>query len=268
MSGTGLYTHGHDDSVLRSHRSRTVANSAAYLADRLVPGVAVLDVGCGPGSITVEMAGMVAPGRVTAVETADAIMDEARALAVAAGVTSIEFAVADVHALDFPDDCFDVAHAHQVLQHVADPVQALREMRRVTRPGGVVAARDADYSAMSWFPRIPALDEWLALYRTVARENGGEPDAAPRLYSWARQAGFADVICSASTWVYATPDEREWWGGMWADRIRRSAVATQAVERGHATPVDLQRMSDGWREWVAAPDGWFGITHGEILGLV
>lgn len=265
MSNVNVYTHGHHDSVLRSHRSRTVANSAAYLVDRLVPGVSVLDVGCGPGSITVEMAGMVAPGRVTAVETADAVLAEARALAADAGVSTVEFAVADVHALDFPDDCFDVVHAHQVLQHVADPVQALREMRRVTRPGGVVAARDADYSAMSWYPRIPELDEWLALYRTAARVNGGEPDAGPRLHSWARRAGFPDVVCTASTWCYATPDEREWWGGMWADRIRSSSVATQAVAGGYATAADLERIANGWREWVAAHDGWFAILHGEIL---
>ena len=75
----------------------------------------------------------------------------------------------DVHALDFPDHTFDVVHAHQVLQHVADPVTALREMRRVTKPGGVIAVRDSDYAAFTWFPELPALDEWLALYQKVAR---------------------------------------------------------------------------------------------------
>ena len=86
-----------------------------------------------------------------------------------------------MHALDFPDDTFDVVHAHQVLQHVGDPVAALREMRRVTRPGGVVAVRDSDYAAFTWFPQLPELDEWLDLYQRVARGNGGEPDAGRRL---------------------------------------------------------------------------------------
>ena len=116
----------------------------------------------------------------------------------------MDFRTGDVHALDFADGTFDVVHAHQVLQHVADPVQALREMRRVCRPGGVVAARDSDYAAMTWYPAVPELDEWLALYQRVARHNGGEPDAGRRLLAWARAAGFADVDrATAGTWCYA-----------------------------------------------------------------
>jgi ubiquinone/menaquinone biosynthesis C-methylase UbiE len=71
------------------------------------------------------------------------------------GLDNLEFRVGDAYALDFPDDSFDVVHAHQVLQHLTDPVAALTEMRRVCRPGGIVAARDADYAAMTWHPANP-----------------------------------------------------------------------------------------------------------------
>ena len=152
-----------------------------------------------------------------------------------------------MHALDFPDATFDVVHAHQVLQHVADPVRALREMRRVSRPGGLVAARDSDYAAFTWFPRVPELDEWLALYQQTARANGGEPDAGRRLLSWARAAGFTDVTATASTWCFATPEDRRWWGGMWADRILQSDMARQLLTSGAATEDDLRRISEGWR---------------------
>ena len=116
--------------------------------------------------------------------------------------------VADVHALPFPDRSFDVVHAHQVLQHVADPVRALREMRRVCRPGGTVAARDADYAGFTWYPRLPELDRWLELYRRAARANGGEPDAGSRLPAWSRAAGLEAAEYSASTWCFAEPDTR------------------------------------------------------------
>lgn len=178
---TAVYTHGHHESVLRSHRWRTAANSAAYLIDELRPGLTVLDVGCGPGTITADLAALVAPGRVTAVDTAEEILSQAAGVAAERGLDNVEFATADVHALDFPDDSFNVVHAHQVLQHVGDPVQALREMRRVCRPGGIVAARDSDYAAMTWYPEVPGLDNWLDLYRRVARANGGEPDAGRRI---------------------------------------------------------------------------------------
>jgi SAM-dependent methyltransferase len=258
-----VYTHGHHESVLRSHRWRTAENSAGYLLPHLTSGATLLDVGCGPGTITADLAGMVAS--VTALEvTADAL-ELARAEIGRRGVTNVEFAVGDAHALDFPDDTFDVVHAHQVLQHLGDPVAALREMRRVTKPGGIVAVRDSDYAAFTWWPRLPALDEWLDLYERVARGNGGEPDAGRRLLSWAHAAGFTDVTPSSSTWCFATPEDRAWWGGMWADRVRKSDMARAARERENATEEQLHRISDGWRQWAADPDGWLSLLHAELV---
>jgi SAM-dependent methyltransferase len=258
------YTHGHHDSVLRSHRNRTVGNSAAYLAPLLRPGLDVLDVGCGPGTITHDLAARVAPGRVRGIDVVEEPLAEARALG--DGVEyGVEFAVDDVYGLADPDDSYDVVHAHQVLQHLSDPVAALREMRRVARPGGVVAARDADYAAFTRFPHDERLDAWLTLYRAVAHGNHAEPDAGRRLLSWARAAGFTEITPSASVWCYATPETRAWWGGLWADRIVSSSIATQAVDRGLATRADLEDMSAAWRAWAASDDGWFLVPHGEIL---
>ncbi|WP_223199221.1 class I SAM-dependent methyltransferase [Solihabitans fulvus] len=258
-----IYTHGHHEAVLRSHRTRTAVNSAAYLLPQLGSGMSLLDVGCGPGTITADLAELVAPGLVTAVEPVAEALVVAESVVAERQLTNVRLAIADVHTLEYADDTFDVVHAHQVLQHVHDPVRALREMRRVSR--GVVAARDADYTAMTWFPRVPALDEWLSLYHRTSRRNGGEPDAGRRLLSWAREAGFIDIVSTASVWCYATPAEREWWSEMWADRILSSAIADQAVDYGFATREDLARISAAWREWGAAPDGWFAVLHGEIL---
>ncbi|TQM67904.1 ubiquinone/menaquinone biosynthesis C-methylase UbiE [Actinomadura hallensis] len=257
------YTHGHHPSVLSAHRWRTVDNSAAYLAGHLRPGMSVLDVGCGPGTITAGLAERVAPGRVVAADAAETVLDEARANT--AGLDNVEFAVADVHALDFPDGTFDVVHAHQVLQHVADPVGALREMRRVTRPGGIVAARDVDFGTVVWYPEPPEMAPWVPIYYAVARGNGGEPDAGRRLVSWARSAGFTDVTASSSSWCFSTPEEREWWSESWGGRMVASSVAEHAVEGGHATREELQRIYEGWKAWAAADDGWFSLTHGEII---
>ncbi len=263
MNRMVTYTHGHHESVLRSHNVRDIANSAAYLRPHLTAATRLLDVGAGPGSITVDFAGVVA--HVTATEIDEDALSLSRALAADRGIENLDFSVEDVHALSFPDDSFDVVHAHQVLQHVGDPVQALREMRRVAVPGGIVAARDADYAGFLWFPVLPELDRWLALYQAAARANGGEPDAGRRLLSWARAAGFEDVTATASTWCYASPAERAWWGGMWADRILESALARQLVDSDMATSADLQEISDAWKRWADDGDGWFLVPHGEIL---
>jgi len=264
-----IYTHGHAPSVLRSHTNRTVANSAAYLAHLLVPGTSVLDVGCGPGTISIDIAAHVAPGRVLAIDATEAPLAGARERAAAAGIDTVTFARGDAYALDAPDggtdSGFEVVHAHQVLQHLGDPVAALREMLRVCRTGGVVAARDADYAAMTWYPNDPLLDRWLAIYRAVAFGNGAEPDAGRHLLAWAHAAGAATVTPSASAWCYATPEDRAWWGGMWAERIVESDLTRQAIDGGIADETELRAIATAWRTWAAHPDGWFSVLHGEVL---
>ena len=259
------YTHGHSPAVLASHAHRTAADSAAYLLPRLRPGLDLLDVGCGPATITADLAEAVAPGRVVALDGAPAALDAARATLEARGLgAAVELVDGDACALPFADASFDVVHAHQVLQHVADPVAALREMRRVTRPGGIVAARDSVYSAKAWYPQPPALERWRRVYMATARANGGEPDAGSRLLSWFRAAGLGEAEPSASTWCYATPELRAWWGGTWAERCR-SSFGPRAVELGLAGPDDLEEMARAWQEWAEADDGWFVVVHGEAL---
>jgi ubiquinone/menaquinone biosynthesis C-methylase UbiE len=258
-----VYTHGHHESVLRSHTWRTAQNSAAYLIPSLRPGLDLLDVGCGPGTLTVDLARLVAPGRVVGVDRAAGILSQAKAHAEAEGV-SVEFREADAYALPFADGAFDVVHAHQVLQHLADPARALAEMRRVTRPGGVVAARDSDYGAFTWTPRVAMLDRWLAVYSAVTRRNGGEPDAGRYLKRWALDAGFDAPLATSSTWTFADPASCRWWGHLWADRCELSAFGEQAVAYGLSTRAELSEMAAAFRTWAEAPDAFFMVPHGEI----
>jgi SAM-dependent methyltransferase len=260
------YTHGHHESVLRSHRWRTAENSAGYLLPLLEPGMTLLDVGCGPGTITMDLAEALGEtGRVTALERTDEALGLARQEAARRGTAGVGFEVGDVTALDLPDDAFDVVHAHQVLQHVDDPVRALSEMRRVCRPGGIVAARDSDYGAFAWHPQLPELDHWLEVYEQVTRSNHAEPHAGRRLLSWARAAGFTDVSAGSSTWCFANAEDRAWWGGLWADRVVDSDLARQAVAARIATTDELAGIAAGWQRWAEHPDGWFSVLHGEVV---
>ena len=259
------YTHGHHESVLRSHRWRTAENSAGFVLDLLEPTTWLLDVGCGPGTITADLARRIPAGAVVGIDRAPAVVADARAAFATSTHPTLHFEVGDVYALPFADATFDVVFAHQVLQHLADPVRALREMRRVLRPEGWLAVRDADYGAFVWYPGDPVLEEWRAVYHDVARANGAEADGGRRLPGWVRAAGATDLRVSSSNWTYASDDERQWWGGLWADRVRVSDFAHQAVEIGAATSEDLERFARAFRRWTEAPDGVFLVVNVEVL---
>ena len=116
MKPAETYTHGHHDSVLRSHRWRTAANSAAYLLPHLTSGQRLLDIGCGPGTITLDLARLVAPGQTVGLDREVKPLVAARASAIEQGVHNVGFTVGDVYQLDFPDDSFDIVHAHHAPQ--------------------------------------------------------------------------------------------------------------------------------------------------------
>lgn len=258
-----VYTHGHHDSVLRSHRWRTLENSGAYLRPLLAKGKSALDVGCGPGTLTSDLARALAPGRVVGVDRSEGIVEDARRIG--DGAANLTFEVGDVYSLPYQAGQFDLVHAHQVLQHLSDPVSALREMLRVCRSGGHVAVRDADYSTMAWWPPLDGLDQWMEMYQAVARANRAEPDAGRRLLGWAQAAGATEVVPSASVWCFADETDRTWWGDLWADRVVSSGLAEQAVAYGAADTDQLEEMAYAWRRWAGAEDGWFVVVHGEVV---
>ncbi len=131
------------------------------------------------------------PGQVIGLDASAEVVAQAQAHATGAEATNVRFEVGDLFALRYEDATFDVVHAHQVLQHLVDPVAALVELRRVLRPGGVLAARDSDYGAFVWAPADPALDRWIEIYLAVTARNGHNARIGPALLGLAHAAGFS-----------------------------------------------------------------------------
>jgi SAM-dependent methyltransferase len=258
------YTHGHHESVLRWHRWRTAENSAAYLLPLLEPGMNLLDVGCGPGTLTIDLAAGLAGGGGRPGHSA-AVLDEARRRASERGLANVMFVEGDVRTVALEQASFDVVHAHQVLHYLVDPVTTVGSMAKMTRSGGVVAVREGGYASMVWAPDDRRLDRWLSIYRAVLGRNGGNPDGGRLLPRWARSAGLRVVRYTTSTWTFATADDRAWWGGLWAERVIWSSFADQAIGYGVTDHAELVEIADPWRSWAAAPDAVFAMLHGELI---
>ena len=245
-----VYLHGHHASVLASHGARTAADSAAYLLPRLRDGMRVLDVGCGPGTITLDLAEAVAPtGAVTGIENVEGPLEHARATPPHAVTSAREFDPRPTSgSFRMPDDSFDVVHAHQVLQHLTDPVGALREMARVRVPAVWSPCATSTTPSMVWHPASEGMTRWLEVYRRLARLNHAEPDAGRHLVAWAHAAGLTRLEPSASLWTYATPEQCAWWGrhlGPPRARVDLRDAGARARARDARRPGGHQRRLAG-----------------------
>ena len=260
------YTHGHAPAVVRQHALRTAEEAAAFLLPELRPGMRLLDVGCGPGSITRGLAERLAPGQVIGLDLSRETLDAARREATARGLENLRYEEASVYDLPFPDASFDVAYAHQVFQHLRERGAALREMLRVVRPGGLVAVRDVDWGTVAYWPRDPWIDRFVEVHQRTWYQNGGEPQMGRQIRALFNAAGVSDLQITATVWCYATRTETAEWGQSYAERLLTSPMGERAVEYGYASRADLEAMAAAFRAWASHPDALWAFIHVAALG--
>jgi SAM-dependent methyltransferase len=199
---------------------RNAENSAAYILAKLQfmkeqnPSLKLLDVGCGPGTISSALAKLIPEGHVTGIDIYPDILVRAKELIEQAGIKNIDFQHGDINKLPFADDAFDITICHQVLTYLRSPSDALREMMRITKPGGIVAAREGDLATECVWPELPGLLKSNKLAGRLLGLSGGTDKGGRQLLSWALEAGVErkDITLSYGTWSYNAPDEREAWG--------------------------------------------------------
>jgi SAM-dependent methyltransferase len=245
---------------------RTAAREAAFFVPHLRPGMHLLDVGCGPGSITVGLAQLVAPGQVVGIDVQPSQIEQARARALAHGIANVRFEVADLYHPPFGDGAFDAAFAHGVLMHLREPVRALQGLRRVLRPGAVVGLRDPDFGAMLYSPMTPLLQQWLQVRVRVRQHNGGDPFLARHHRRLLLQAGFVAAEASASVDSAGSPAELARHGAFlkaqWAG-VARTALAQgwldQSAVRATAAEIDA---------WMNRPDAFAASLWCQATGRV
>jgi len=224
-----IYQHGHHASVVAHHAKRTAEVEAAFFLPFLKPGMRLLDIGCGPGSITTGLAQRVAPGETIGIDPSSRVTDTAAALANGFSAGRLTFAVGDIYASPFADETFDAVFAHQVLQHLPRPIEALQKARMLLRPGGVIGVRDVDWGSTTFYPDNPGMRRFLTLYYDLARRSGAEPNAGRHLRHWFREAGFGETRVTTSTVSYTDSIATAEWGDTYAERTLRSNIADRAL---------------------------------------
>lgn len=279
--GLSAYSQGHHPSVVAAHAARSVHNSASHLIPYLSKGQRVLDVGCGPGTISLSFAPFVGPtGKVIGVDASSIVIEQAREKAKEQGLcNTVEFRVGNAMERlgELEDGSFDVVHAHQVVQHVSEPLKLLAEMKRLVKPnGGTVSFREGDMGNPTIYPYTKLInDDWLRIYRDAQRANGGDPECGRKLHALRPQAGFAsnDIIMhkpGTMTYGGVGPDaqeERDNCGNLWAERVGNpeSGLHQTALKNGYATEELLKEIAEAWKSWSVDEEACVLCLNTEII---
>lgn len=245
---------------------------AAFLAPHLRPGMRLLDCGCGPGSITVDLARTVAPGEAIGIDLREDALAHGRALALERGIANVTFEAASVYQLPYPDGAFNAAFACAVLQHLAAPLAALKEMRRVLTPGGVIGIVDGSATITFRYPTNSLLDKWDRLRALEREHNAGRPSDALRLRALLREAGFARTQASGDMVTEAGPPA----GSLKETRrvaqnhlIRlRGVLGELAIAQGWTTKQELEQIADALLTWGEAADAFYARPVFMAIGWV
>lgn len=259
-----VYSMGYDPLVLRGLARRETTRDAAFFVPYLTPAMHVLDCGCGPGGISVTLAALVPQGRVVGIDIEDGQLDLGRREARQRGIDNVEFHHASLYALPFADGTFDAVLAHAVLYHLAEPMEALRELWRVLKPGGVIGLRDADYDGDIYYPAHEDIDRFWELTKRVIEHHGGDPRLGRKQRRLLREAGFHNIAASASSDAFSTPEFTggfsRYFGGVFLEQHRKLIL-----EEHWATESELAAMRDALLAWGGNPDAFHARCRCEAV---
>ena len=262
---TPTYTMGYSDEFLQLLTRRSAQTSAAYLLPHLRPGQCLLDFGCGPGTISVGLAEAVHPGVLHGVDLEASQIEMAQAAATAGGHSNMRLQTGDVTELPFEDDFFDVCHCHAVLTHVPETQAALAEVRRVLKPGGLLASREVICASCFFEPDVNGLNGGWETFAELLETNGGHAQMGRQLKGALREAGYADIRLGAEFEYFTTAEDIVFFHGFATGWFCSADTVEAAVERG----VAERQQFDGWHRgldlWKEEPGATAAMGWGYAL---
>ena len=256
---------GFSETILRHSRRRTVQSHATHLLPHLEPGLRALDLGCGPGTISVGLAKAIEPGELHGVDMEASQVAVATAIAEAGRQGNTTFDVGDVTDLPFDDESFDLVHGHAVLTYVPDTQAVLAEARRVLKPGGLISIREAVYRSSFLAPDYEVIGQAWSIFSELITADDGHPNIGKDLKSHLMQAGFTNITSSASFTSYSTAEEVEYFASVINDWFLSAGVRTAAMEYGVATQQHFDNLERALKRWISSPSAFGAVAYGESI---
>jgi len=260
------YYIGYSQAAVQHMERRRASDRAAFFVPYLRPAMILLDCGCGPGTITCDLAALVAPGQVVGIDIEESQIDLARNNANRVNIANVVFQQGSVYELPFENNSFDAVFGHAIMEHLQQPSKALSEIFRVLKPGGVIGVRSPMGSGDILEPPIDTVLDALAIHRRLTNYTRGIPSPGPKFRGLLTQTGFANVQASSATVSSGTSQDVAEWAEGYAQALMSSPIHDRIVDLGWATHDTLEAMAAAWREWGKLPDAFFSRTWGQAVG--
>ena len=256
---------GFSDEILQSLKRYSAQRSAAHLLPYLRPGLRVLDFGCGPGTISVGLAEAISPAELHGVDMEETQIDQAKAIAMSQGLKNVQFSVADVTELPFEDEFFDVAHCHNVLMHVPDTLAVLSEVKRVLKPGGLIACREMICDSSFTHPDFGVISKAWGMFGDLLQADDGHPQMGRELKGHFLSAGFENVRTSNSFDIYGSPMDITFIHGLVKQWFLSPEIREAAIKYGAATPELCSQIDDAYDRWKDHPGAVCAVAFGQAV---
>ena len=247
-------------------RDRSAARYADFVLPLLDRGDRVIDVGCGPGSITIGLAQAVR--HVTGVDVDEEEFADARAHASSHGIDNVTFREGSIYELDFEDASFDAGTLFAMLETLDDPLAGLAELRRVLKPGAVVAASSIEYGGLILHgPDEPLLRRFYELRLAIWEDQGDvHPHRGRELRGLLLGAGFTDVEANLTSFSYGTQEQVRTFGLGRAGDCRDEWYVEGVTRLGLADREELDALEGAWTRWAESPDAFAAFAWGRATG--
>ena len=256
---------GYSEEMIQSLMRRTADTYAAYLLPHLKPGMRALDVGCGPGNISVGLAQAVDPGTLYGIDREESQVELARAVAASQQQENAVFQVGDATDLPFEDGFFDVAHCHDLLMHVPDIQVVLAEVKRVLKPGGVIGCREMICQSCFTHPQFGVMRQAWEMFEDMIATDGGHPQMGKDLKTQLAQAGFSVARISASFDIYNTPEEIDFIYGIALQWFLSPEMRETALGYGASTTELAEAIGAAYGRWKDDPGALCALAFGEAV---
>ena len=260
------YIHDYKSAHAKYLTGRTADVQGAFFLPYLRSGMTLLDCGCGPGTITIGLAETVAPAEVVGVDIEAGQIEIAHSKAVDLGISNLRFETGNAYELPYADNSFHAVFSGSLIEHLGDPVKALREMYRVLKADGIVGLRNSDFAGIIISPSNPLLDRAIDLYIKFRQYNGGEPYIGRRLRALLREAGFKNTKASVACDYWGTTEDTTSIVEMLVVEFAGPKIREQSTQLGWADKSHFEKIVPALKKWSEHADSFFALTQPEAVG--